>query len=57
MRKGSILECLEHLCRDVILCFGENYSRQPTVNDLRRLLTKGEEGGFLGMIRTIGSMY
>lgn len=47
----------EHLCRDVILCFGKNYSRQPTINDLRRLLTKGEESGFLGMIRTIGSMY
>lgn len=46
------LECLKLICRGVISCFGEEYSRCPTVDDLRRLLAKGEERGFPG---TIGS--
>jgi hypothetical protein len=30
----------------VISCFREEYCRRPTVDDLRRVLAKGEEGIF-----------
>lgn len=43
MRKSSVLEWLEHFCRDVISCFGEEYSHHPTINDLRQLLAKRGE--------------
>jgi hypothetical protein len=54
MRKSSALKCLEHFCRGVISCFGEEYSRRPTIDDLRRLLGKGEERGLSNwMERTV----
>lgn len=42
--KRTILECLEYFCLGDISCFGEQYSRRPTIDDLRLFLAKGEEG-------------
>lgn len=53
MEKSSILECLEHFCTGVILCFCEKYSCCHTINDIRHLLVTGEERRFSGMIEGI----
>jgi Plant transposon protein len=45
--------CLEHFCRAVIDVFGEEYLRQPTHDDLRRILSESEARGFPGMLGSI----
>jgi hypothetical protein len=41
--KSSPLNYLEYFYKGVISCFGEEYSCCHTIDDLRRLLVKGEE--------------
>jgi hypothetical protein len=35
MGKSLVLEYIEHLCRVIISCFGEEYSCCTTIDDLR----------------------
>jgi hypothetical protein len=43
--------------RGVISCFSEEYSRHPTINDIRQLLAKGEERVFPSMVGSIDSIH
>lgn len=47
MVKSPVLELLKHFCRGVILCFGEEYSRCLTFDDLRCVLAKGMINDFM----------
>ncbi|XP_010666433.1 uncharacterized protein LOC104883589 [Beta vulgaris subsp. vulgaris] len=56
--RGSITRiALIKFTKGVINQFGVEYLRQPTPNDLARLLRFGEEHGFLGMIGNIDCMH
>jgi hypothetical protein len=46
-RKSSALKFFELFCSGVIACFEAEYSRRPTIDDLRRLLIEGEERRFM----------
>jgi hypothetical protein len=57
LEKITALECLEYYYSSIIECFGDEFLRRPTVFDSQRLLAKGEERGFLGMLRSIDCMH
>ncbi|XP_074372518.1 uncharacterized protein LOC141713136 [Apium graveolens] len=57
MGKSTTLECMKKFCQQVEGLFGVEYLRAPTPTDLRRLLTRGEQRGFPGMIGSIDCMY
>ncbi|XP_018470894.1 uncharacterized protein LOC108842468 [Raphanus sativus] len=49
--------CLHNFTAGIIDLFGDQYLRRPTPEDLQRLLLKGEERGFPGMIGSIDCMH
>uniref|UniRef100_A0A0D3B0Q4 DDE Tnp4 domain-containing protein n=1 Tax=Brassica oleracea var. oleracea TaxID=109376 RepID=A0A0D3B0Q4_BRAOL len=50
-------KCLHQFTAGIIHLFGDEYLRRPTAEDLERLLAKGEERGFPGMIGSIDCMH
>ncbi|XP_056844273.1 uncharacterized protein LOC130496316 [Raphanus sativus] len=50
-------KCLHHFTAAIIHLFGDQYLRQPTPEDLQRLLQIGEERGFPGMVGSIDCMH
>ena len=40
MAESTALECLEHFCESVIACFGQQYMRDRTVEDLSKILER-----------------
>ncbi|XP_033139845.1 putative nuclease HARBI1 isoform X1 [Brassica rapa] len=50
-------QCLHHFTAGIIDIFGAQYLRRPTTEDLQRLLVKGEERGFPGMVGSIDCMH
>ncbi|XP_021807350.1 serine/threonine-protein kinase BLUS1-like [Prunus avium] len=57
MRKSTILECFVRFCDAVENLYTREYLRKPTPRDLQRLLQKGEDRGFPGMIGSIDCMH
>lgn len=57
MGKSTILECLVRFCDAVENLYMREYLRKPTPRDLQRLLKKGEDRGFPGMIGSIDCMH
>ncbi|XP_033143046.1 uncharacterized protein LOC117132543 [Brassica rapa] len=49
--------CLHQFTAAIIDLFGDEYLRRPTPEDLERLLHKGEQRGFPGMIGSIDCMH
>jgi hypothetical protein len=57
MSETTCLESMYKYCKAVIAVFGTVYLREPTVEDIARLLSINEETGFLRMIGNIDCMY
>ncbi|XP_074326730.1 uncharacterized protein LOC141664674 [Apium graveolens] len=57
MGESTTLECTKKFCQQVEGLFGEEYLRAPTPADLRRLLVRGEQRGYSGMIGSIDCMH
>jgi hypothetical protein len=55
--KSTLIETLENFCKGIIECFGPNYLRRPTAEDIHRLLHVGEARGFPGMLGSIDCMH
>ncbi|XP_033143232.1 uncharacterized protein LOC103860167 [Brassica rapa] len=55
--KSTARNCLHNFTAAIIDLFGDEYLRRPTPDDLERLLHKGEERGFPGMIGSIDCMH
>jgi hypothetical protein len=53
MSKSSCLKAMYRSCRVVITVFGEEFMRQPTAEDITRLLSINTFRGFLGMLGSI----
>ncbi|CAN1302794.1 Protein ALP1-like [Linum perenne] len=57
MGETTSLECLRKFCNAIINIYGSCYLREPTVDDLRRLLDHSARRGFPGMIGSIDCMH
>ena len=55
--ESTLIETLENFCEGIIECFGPNYLRRPTAEDIHRLLHVGEARGFPGMLGSIDCMH
>ena len=55
--ESTLIETLENFCKGIIECFGPNYLRRPTAEDIHRLLHVGEARGFPGMLGSIDCMH
>jgi hypothetical protein len=55
--KSSVLECLKHFCRGVILYFGEECSHHPIFDNLRQIFVKWEERKVPSMTGSINYMH
>jgi hypothetical protein len=55
--ESTALECLEKFVQGVIHCFGSQYLRRPTAEDMECLLQVGEARGFPGMLGSIDCMH
>ena len=53
----TAIESLKRFVKVVIEVFGDEYLRSPNTNDLARLLAKGKERGFPGMLGSIDCMH
>ncbi|XP_074351673.1 uncharacterized protein LOC141690807 [Apium graveolens] len=56
MGESTTFECMKKFYQLERL-FGEEYLRAPTLADLRRLLARGEQRGFPGMLGSISCMH
>lgn len=54
---STSLECLGKFAQGVIECFGPEYLRPPTAEELEKILEENESRGFPGMIGSIDCMY
>ncbi|KAL0855228.1 hypothetical protein Bca101_060380 [Brassica carinata] len=57
MADSTLRSCLANFTDAIIQCFGDEYLRRPTAEDLQRLLDIGEVRGFPGMIGSIDCMH
>ena len=55
--ESTALECLKRFVEGVIVVFGAEYLRRPTVQDIERLMEIGERRGFPGMLGSIDCMH
>jgi hypothetical protein len=53
----TAIESLKRFVKAVVEVFGDEYLRSPNTNDLARLLAKGKERGFPGMLGSIDCMH
>ncbi|XP_023634518.1 putative nuclease HARBI1 [Capsella rubella] len=51
------MKCMQHFVDGIIFCFGDEYLRKSTAEDLQRLLIIGEISGFPGMMGSIDCMH
>lgn len=49
--------CLKHFCKAVIAVFGKEYLREPTAEDMAKLLAENAARGFPGMIGSVDCMH
>ena len=57
IRKRIVIESLRRFVKDVIAMFGDHYLRSQNNIDIARLLQKGEQHGFPGMLGSIDCMH
>ena len=57
MSETTVLKCTEHFVKSVIAIFGEEYQRQPSRDDLKRILQVAEKRGMPGMLGSIDCMH
>ncbi|XP_024171573.1 uncharacterized protein LOC112177510 [Rosa chinensis] len=57
MVKSTSIEALKRFSRGIVNLYSAEYLRAPNPADLRRLLSKAERRGFLGMIGSIDCMH
>ncbi|XP_023633686.1 uncharacterized protein LOC111829242 [Capsella rubella] len=55
--ESTAMKCMEHFVNGIMYCFGDEYLRKPTAQDLHRLLIIGEIRGFPGMMGSIDCMH
>ena len=55
--KRIVIESLRRFVKDVIAMFGDHYLRSQNNIDIARLLQKGEQHGFPGMLGSIDCMH
>ncbi|XP_020253709.1 putative nuclease HARBI1 [Asparagus officinalis] len=55
--ESTVLECLKRFSRAVVEVYGDEYLRSPNTDDVARLLQKGEERGFPGMLGSLDCMH
>jgi hypothetical protein len=55
--ESTVIECLKRFCRAIVEVYGEEYLRSPNAVDVARLLQKGEERGFPGMLGSLDCMH
>ncbi|CAN0873509.1 hypothetical protein LINGRAHAP2_LOCUS10396 [Linum grandiflorum] len=57
MAESTALETLRRFCNAIVHVYGPEYLREPTREDLDKLLRKGAQRGFPGMIGSINCMH
>ncbi|CAN0918427.1 hypothetical protein LINGRAHAP2_LOCUS30855 [Linum grandiflorum] len=57
MTESTALETLRRFCSAIVHVYGPEYLREPTREDLDKLLRKGAQRGFSGMIGSIYCMH
>ncbi|XP_020275108.1 uncharacterized protein LOC109849660 [Asparagus officinalis] len=55
--ESTIIECLKRFCRAIVKVYEDEYLRSPNTDDVARLLQKGEERGFLGILGSLDCMH
>ncbi|XP_020262325.1 putative nuclease HARBI1 [Asparagus officinalis] len=55
--ESTAIVCLKRFCRATVEVYGDEYLRTPNVDDVARLLQKGEERGFPGMLGSLDCMH
>ncbi|XP_020266145.1 uncharacterized protein LOC109841599 [Asparagus officinalis] len=55
--ESTAIVCLKRFCRAIVEVFEDEYLRTPNVDDVARLLQKGEERGFPGMLGSLDCMH
>ncbi|XP_020253760.1 putative nuclease HARBI1 [Asparagus officinalis] len=55
--ESTVIECLKRFCRAIVEVYGDEYLRSPNTDDVARLLQKGEERGFPGMLGSLDCMH
>jgi hypothetical protein len=55
--ESTTIECLKKFCKGIINIFGQEYLRSPNAADIQRLLNKGEQRGFPGMLGSLDCMH
>ncbi|KAF8410951.1 hypothetical protein HHK36_003488 [Tetracentron sinense] len=55
--ESTAILCMKKFCRTIVEVFGDEYLRTPNANDVARLLKKGEERGFPGMLGSLDCMH
>ena len=55
--ESNVIECLKRFCRAIVEVYGDEYLRSPNADDVVRLLQKGEERGFPGMLGSLDCMH
>ncbi|XP_020243331.1 putative nuclease HARBI1 [Asparagus officinalis] len=53
----TAIVCLKRFYRAIVEVYGDEYLRTPNVDDVARLLQKGEERGFPGMLGSLDCMH
>ncbi|XP_026458581.1 uncharacterized protein LOC113359110 [Papaver somniferum] len=56
MGATKIYKYLKRFCHTICMTFGERYLRQPTPEDVQRLLAENVERGFSGMLGSVDCM-
>jgi hypothetical protein len=57
MSESTCIESMYNFCRATISVFGEEYLREPNLEDTQRLLSINLKRGFPGMLGSIDCMY
>jgi hypothetical protein len=50
--ESTLFKCMKEFCQTIVQVFSKKYLRQPTVNDMNKLLAENKERGFPGMLGT-----
>ena len=57
MGESTVIETVNHFTRTIVSLYADEYLREPTANDISRLLSIAEERGFPGMLGSIDCMH
>ena len=55
--ESTAIECVKRFCHAIVEIFASRYLREPTTNDVARLLYIGEQRGFPGMLGSLDCMH